>query len=1065
MQKVLFQIGLFLCLFIGRSVLSVAQTTPADSLKGKIVSGSSGEPLDGVSLRLLHQAVRGISQEDGSFIFSGIRLPDSLEVTMIGYRSVILYVSGGSTPLLIKMFPIARQLQTFTVSTGYQELPRERATGSFEKIDNATLQQQVGSDILSRLEGVSSILFDKNINRPSLSIRGVSSINGPKDPLIVLDNFPYDGDIENINPNDVESITILKDASAASIWGTRAANGVIVITTKKGHLDQPLTFELDANTSFGGKPNLDYLPQMASSDYINVEQLLFSEGYYNNQENNQKRPPLSPVVETLIAEREGTLSPSEVQQRFTDWRKRDVRKDFEKYIYRHSVDQQYTLNMKGGTQQLNYYVSGRYDKGTSTLDAQSNRYGMKSLLTFVPASSIKLTAGIGYTASSTLSGNYGYQSYSGIQPYLQLIDSNGMALPQAKYRQTYIDTAGEGKLLDWNFYPLEDADHHRSHTNTQDLLANLGIHYQIMGTLSLDLKYQYERQQIDIHTIWDTASFYTRDLINHFTQIGTDGSVMYIVPLGSILDRSFGQISAHNFRAQLSYEKQWSSGELATLAGAELRQVANKQETYRTYGYNNDVLTYAKVDYANPYPDYITGYNSYIPDNTFFGSTMNRFASFYINGAYTYRQRYTISASARRDASNLFGVKTNDRWQPFWSMGAAWQLSHEDFYHVKILPFLKLRLTYGYSGNVDQTKSAVTIIKYFSASLSPVNLPYASVLQPADPDLRWEKTGTLNAAVDFAFYKNILSGSIEYYRKKNTDLLGSAPIDYTAGLGSQTLMVNIADMEESGLQADLVTQPLNRKFKWNMHLLMNYEKNKVTRYYMPDSLGYHYISDGNSVKALPGIPLYSIISYAWRGLDEQGSPVGVINGKNSTDYTAINGNGTLTSDLIYNGPATPRLFGSFMNTFSWGAWNLSMAVGYKLFYYFRKSSIDYSALFSRGIGHADFSKRWQTAGDEKYTNVPAFIYPDNPNRDAFYTSSEVLVRRADHIRLQFVNLSYNLSSHQLRRFPVSQLRLYAYLSNLGLLWRANKDGIDPDYLPSITLPPVLSVTIGLHANF
>ncbi|GAB3832880.1 hypothetical protein GCM10028895_51200 [Pontibacter rugosus] len=181
------------------------------------------------------------------------------------------------------------------VSTGYQRIPQERATGSFAQVSEATLQEQVSTDILSRLEAVASgVSVDRSRLTPELMVRGLSTINGPATPLIVVDNFPYEGDIGNLNPNDVESITVLKDAAAASIWGARAGNGVIVITTKKGRFNQPLTVGFNSSVSVSQEPDLSYLQQMKASDFIDVEQFLFEKGYYRGQLASSGRPVLSP---------------------------------------------------------------------------------------------------------------------------------------------------------------------------------------------------------------------------------------------------------------------------------------------------------------------------------------------------------------------------------------------------------------------------------------------------------------------------------------------------------------------------------------------------------------------------------------------------------------------------------------------------------------------------------------------------------------------------------------------------------------------------------------------------
>src|SRR5690606_26350198 len=215
-------------------------------------------------------------------------------------------------------------------STGYQTLPKERATGSFVQVDNELLNRRVSTNILDRLDGVTSgLVFDRRAgNNQNINIRGISTIFSDNLPLIVVDNFPYEGALENINPNDIESITVLKDAAAASIWGVRAGNGVIVITTKKGAKGSKRTVSFNANTTVAEKPNLFYEPQMASGSYVEIEEFLFNNGYFDAALRNDFQS-VSPVVEALYLNRQGLLGDAETADRLSGFKQTDVRNDLE----------------------------------------------------------------------------------------------------------------------------------------------------------------------------------------------------------------------------------------------------------------------------------------------------------------------------------------------------------------------------------------------------------------------------------------------------------------------------------------------------------------------------------------------------------------------------------------------------------------------------------------------------------------------------------------------------------------------------------------------------------------
>lgn len=281
---------------------------------------------------------------------------------------------------------------------------------------------------------------------------------------------------------------------------------------------------------------------------------------------------------------------------------------------------------------------------------------------------------------------------------------------------------------------------------------------------------------------------------------------------------------------------------------------------------------------------------------------------------------------------------------------------------------------------------------------------------------------------------------------------------------------NVADMKGNGIDITLTSMNIDKTFKWQTEFLMSYNTSKTTKYIsLNNPTASFYVGQGNGISVGPivGKPLYSVISYKWGGLDDKGNPQGYLHGKLSTDYKSIfnspgGGKGD-TLSYIYNGPATPIYWGSVSNTFKWKGLSLTANITYKAGYYFRKSSISYNSLFNFGIGHSDFAKRWQNPDDEKVTHVPSMIYPDDSNRDNFYLLSDATVEKGDHIRLQFINLSYELNKSILKSLPLQSFSLYVNTSNLGILWRANKDRIDPDYPSSIPAPKTYA--IGIKATF
>jgi TonB-linked SusC/RagA family outer membrane protein len=1043
------------------------------TIHGKVLN-EEGEPVVNATITIKSSNRSTITNEKGEFTIHDSYLTDTIMVSAKGYETTgePNNIRGEILIVLRRSF---KTLGEVIINTGYTSLPKERATGSFEKIDNEMLKRRVSPDWLNRLEGISGVYFDRRgTTAPgAITIRGRSTIYANAVPLIVLDNFPYDGDINNINPNDIESITILKDAAAASIWGVRAGNGVIVITTKKGKQSKTPSLELNTSVTIGAKPDLFYSREfLNSSDFIDVELLLFKNGFYNGAiSNTSSRPPLSPVEELLARRRSGLISAADSASQIDAWRNIDVRNDLDRFLYRNSLAQQYALNYSGGSQHITWLFSAGFDKINSNLAGNNNnRYTFLSRTSYRPFDAFEFKMDIGYTHAVFQNNNPGIITALGknLYPYARLADDYGNPLVTVKdYRLGYVDTAGAGKLLDWKYRALEELSLSDNTLQQSDIRWNFSATYNINKYFTAVLLYQYEKQTRDGKNLHVQDTYFARDLINRY--YNPLASNKYAVPLGGILDLSNSSLVSQNGRAQLNYGQSWNTlHEVYAIAGAEIRQSQSSSYNFRTYGYSDDVLTYNNVNYRDNLPSYGNlRFSQPIPNPTLFSQGVLRFVSLYTNAAYTYFKKYTLSASARKDASNLFGVNSNQKWVPLWSSGISWNVHNEKFYKSNFIPYLKLRLTYGYSGNLDNTLSAYTTIRYTS-SATFTNAQYAMPVNPPNPELRWEKIAVLNLGIDFTLKNDRISGSIDMYRKKGKDLIGFAPVDPTTGVRNSNLLEfsykgNVADMKANGIELSLNSKNFTGAFKWTTTLLYNHVTSKVTKYNISSLNASAFLNAGIIVNPIPGKPLYSMYSFAWAGLDPAtGDPQGYLNGAVSKDYNAL---ANVTVDkLTYHGSAVPVTFGSLLNSFEWRHISLSVNLVYKLGYYFRRSSVSYSSLFENWAGHADYAHRWQKPGDEKLTDVPSLIYPNsNPNRDFFYLEAPLLVERGDHIRLQDISLSYDIAGIN-KKWPVKNIRVYTYISNIGILWKENKSGLDPDYFGG-GYPLPLTFSIGLKSNF
>jgi TonB-dependent starch-binding outer membrane protein SusC len=1066
------KIQLPVLLLIALSCTRYSYGQPGRTLYG-IVTDDEG-PVAYASISFVSSGANTQSDKEGRFSLLYNGKADTLFITRVGYASLSIPVNvSARLPVYARLKKAASVMQEVVLNTGYQQLPRERATGAFTQIDNASFNTQVSTDVISRLPAIANGLSEGrqtnsgNYAAPGkILIRGLSTINGPSAPLIVLDNFPYDGDINNINPNDVESITLLKDAAAASIWGARAGNGVIVITTKKVAFHQKTRIELNNNIKITQKPDLFYVQSISSSDLAGLEKFLFSKKYRFPDTLSSSHPPFSPAYEILFKQRSGLISASEADAELSLLGNHDVRDDFNKYVYTDGVSRQYALNIQGGSDNIAWALSGGFDKNIDELSAVYNRLSLRSENTIKLTKRLQISTSLYFIQSKNTSGKAGFgnitNSKGGIPIYTQLADANGNPLPLAKdYRQLYTDTAGGGNLPDWNYYPLDDYKHSRITNDIQDMAGGLTVSYKMFPWLSADVKYRYERQVMNDQTLYDGQSYYARNLINMFYQPG--GPNNFPVPQGGILDISNASVTSGNTRGQLNFNRGWHNNEVNAIAGAEIKELISKGNSHRVYGYNDDILTQVPVDFVNYYSSYITGNDINIPDNSGTDETTNRFVSFFANAGYTYRQKYTMTVSGRRDASNIFGVNTNDKWNPLWSAGVSWLLSGENFYSISFLPFLKVRATYGVSGNIDPSLSALTTLAY--AGTSPYSLlPFAQVDKFYNPDLRWEKSRQFNIGIDFSSADNRINGSVDYYIKKGTDLYGPSPLDETTGLGICFIQKNAAAMLAKGLDAAVHSLNINGKIKWSTDLNLNVYHDKITAYYLSSTQGSRFVADGIAISGIVGKPVNAVLSYRWAGLDSlTGAPMGYLNGKVSENYSSIRGTGTSVADLVYSGPALPTLYGSLINSVSYKGISVTACIICKFGYYFKKPGLSYSTLFASLSGKSDYAKRWQQHGDEKITDVPSLVYPAVSARDAFYNGSEVLVEKGDNIRLQYITLSYTISRQIIQKLPFKNIDVYANVNNLGILWRANKDGLDPDYTLN-SIPPSKNIALGLRIN-
>ncbi|MVZ63760.1 SusC/RagA family TonB-linked outer membrane protein [Sphingobacterium humi] len=1041
------------------------------SVSGNVID-TLGNPLANVTVSIKGNNTQQ-TQTNTAGRFQLTNVPDNaiLVFRLLGYAQVeILAVQS---PINVTLEHELSQISTVNVvHTGYQEIPITQATGSYVHIDNELLNRRVSTNLIDRLDGVTNgLIFNKNkplnSNESDFSIRGRSTINANTSPLVVIDNFPYDGDLSTINPNDVESITVLKDAAATAIWGAFAGNGVIVITTKKGQYNQPLKVSLNSNVNISDKEDLYYLSRLSSTEYMEIEQFLFDNNFYRARETLATRPLLSPYIELLIKERDGILTAEEAGRQKQLLSATDTRDELNKHFYRNGVNQQHALSFSGGSQRQQYYLSlGLDDNKDNRIRNGYNRITLNSGNTFqIIPNRLDLSAGIYFQRSRTDNNNKGLLGL--VQyPYLKLADEAGhpMVVPVG-LRQAYKESLNDQGLLDWNYRPLEELQLADNATHLTDYRISTGIKLHITEGLDATANYQYGTGQSDVMDHYSVDTYFARDMINRFYNPAS--AIPYPIPQSGILDKTSRAYISHNVRGQLNFNRLFGDRHaIMAIAGSELRDVNRDININRRYGYNKETTRLAVMDFVSLHRQYHNpSQNIRITNSDNYYKIIDRFLSMYANATYTYADRYAISGSVRKDESNLFGVGANKKGVPLWSIGGSWHISKENFYSVDWMPYLRLRLTNGYSGNVANNVAAVTTIS--TRLIGTIgNLPYSNLLNPPNEMLRWERNRQVNAGLDFALFGSRISGSIDHYRKHSSDLIAESP--FAPSSGFSTLTLNTADIDIRGWDIVLNSVNIDKAFKWKSNILLSTVKDKVTEYKLkPNTVG-GYATDG-FFQPNEGYPLFGLYSFQWAGLDpENGDPRGYLDGEISKDYVAFFSTNDY-DNLVYQGSTKPVTFGSLMNTFAYKGVSLSLNVSGKFGYVFRRNTIQYHNVYNANgnfpNGHADFALRWQQSGDEDHTTVPSMIYPlSNTNRDVFYNTMDIMTEDASHIRLEDIQLGYSFDNKLFSKLaiPIRRVHLYMYANNLGMIWRANDKSIDPDYISIV--PPARSVAMGIRVD-
>ncbi|HWW40329.1 SusC/RagA family TonB-linked outer membrane protein [Pedobacter sp.] len=1059
-----------------------------------IVVDSTGNTLSGATIRIKGTNRVAVTDNNGEFIFDHVDEHAILEISFLGYRKKEVKVSKnmGHIPLESASGELA---EVFVVSTGYQTLPKDRSAGAFSQLNGGKLaQKSISMNVVDRLEGmVPGLAVNYGQGNDKLILRGVSSVNLDRQPLIILDGVPvaeYRNIESLVNPQDVKDITILKDATAASIWGAQAANGVIVITTKSGEYNSGrINITYDGFVSFKGMPKYSSLNLMSSPEFIATSKQLFQDPNYLNAfpyssvsaVNAGKFPKIYPHEQIFYDLKSGLNTQAVANQRWDSLSNLSNRDQINKYFYQQSMLTSHSVTLSGGGKLNKYFTSLAYSRYDNADKSTKDRYNFNLREEWKLAKwlTLDLTGNMSYEKNRTLNMSYPTVLNQYV-PYALFADGNGNPLSQSYLYMTraYRSTAEQKSKLNLDYIPLNELNYNNNDNSVLAARINGGLMVNLYKGLNFTTRAQYQKTVDNGYNFYDQNAYGVRVETAQFTQAPTTagGDPVYYLPTkGGYYYTNNLNVTSRTIRNQLDYNLEIGDHQITALAGQEVRSTLFDVTNTMTRGYDFQTQTYTAYNQkdleltgvSNPVlPAGINSKNTLRSLPITKGESESRFVSFYGNLAYAYKNRYNFNGSLRYDQSNLFGTSKSSQNKPIWSTGLSWNVDREDFFGTALFNKLMLRATYGISGNSPRPGlggTADVLYAHNDAFYNGLGTGYI-LISPANELLVWEKTTALNLGADFELLSNRISGTIDYYNKQTSDLLGERPTDPTSGW--YTAYGNLGGLYNRGIEISVNSRNINQKdFNWTTNFNISYNKNKITSLKRYTALSVDGKASGGFIE---GYSAYSLFAYQYAGLNADGNPM--VYKKDGS--TAMFTNQLTLDDAHYQGSTQPLWYGGMTNTFRYKDFTLSGLIVYNFGNVMRSDANQfYTGRLLTDI-QSNFNERWQSPGDETKTNVPKYV-PNETNSasqrtTSFYTKGDVNIVSASYMRLRDLTLSYDLFHSGLSKLHIQRAKVYAQVNNI-LLWTQNDKGIDPEYYNLSTGTRLAAMptfyTLGLNLSF
>lgn len=1060
-------------------------------ITGNVIADDDKQPLIGVSVYVSADDLKKagsslmslgvVTDIDGNFSISVPSGVKKLQCSYIGYTTLQIELKPGQSHYNVALQPSSTMLNDVVV-TGYQTVERRKLTAAVAKIDIS--EERIGTvksidqALSGQIAGLSAVTTSGAPGSPvKIRIRGTSSLNGTQDPLWVLDGIPLEGtdipsmeslkniddvqqsSIAGLNPADIADITVLKDAAATAIYGARAANGVIVITTKNGKAGKT-KINFSTRLTWSPQQNIDRLNLLNASEKVDLELQLMKSNYAMNADKGEVYRILKRYNAINAFQKNGWDALSKEAQNDIN-ALRLINTDWNDILLQDAFSQEYNLSLSGGNEKATYYTSLGYSKEQGNIpNVSSDRlnlvmkanYKVNHILKFGASVFANRRKNSSYLATDGFTNPMFYARIA--NPYLTPYDKDGNYVYDSDIQ------SGNSELL---FNTFEERQNTSNETTINSLSSIFDVELRFDDRFKITSQVGLQLDKTSREQIADQESFAMR--LEH--QNRRNNGVSFLPKKGGFDKNYENSDSQVTWKTMGTYRDTYADiHEFEIMVGSELRRTWATTLYSVGYGYDRRTMTNQPV----VFPSESQAFPLHAKTNV-----ENAYVSAFSTMSYSLLNRYTLGGSIRFDGSDLFGVDKKYRYLPLYSVSALWRISEEPFtQNAKWLDNLVIRASYGLQGNIDKNTSPYLLGKYQSNAnpILPGNTEDMIVVNSAPNDkLRWEKTHSVNVGMDFAVLNQAISLSVDYYYRKGVDLIGMQILPLETGFTSTN--INWASMTNKGVEVGLSTRNIHTKsFMWTTTFNFAYNQNKVLKESKPKA---------DLSPSREGYPAGAIFAFPYAGIDEHGQmtfynkETGKV--ESMKEFFRVEESDLTTEELRnkyeYIGTADSPYTGGFNNTFTYKAWELGINCIFNAGGYVRvQPSYSLTSLDRGQNTNRDILNRWTPENPKGtmpalvdwHTDIITYLFLDgavNP-----YANSSLWVKKQNYMRIQSIRLGYELPFELIKKLGISQATVALEGRNLFVFGSSYTNYLDPETMGNPYAQPIpKSFTFSLNLNF